>query len=74
MPLPSLNEMLADRRATERDVRVLNEIVEALTTFIEEPHGEDRSRFRTDLLKYTSLRSEGLHLLDKINAAIESVQ
>lgn len=68
-PLP-LAEMEADLVATERDIVCLSNIVGNLDIFITQSHGEDRSAFRTDRLKYSALLAQAHELKQKIQDRI----
>lgn len=65
------DEMIGDYTATVEDISRLGLIVEALTGFIRDAHGEDRSAFRTDLMRYESLLAHAtalrLRILAKLN-------
>lgn len=60
------DEMKADLAATQRDIEALDSIAANLRVFIYEAHGEDRSAFKVDLLKYEGLASDGRRLRKKI--------
>jgi hypothetical protein len=57
-------EIQADLKATEKDIERLVAITRNLDAFIRDSLGEDRSAFRTDLVKYQGLleQAEGLHV------------
>lgn len=73
MPIP-LSEMQADLADTESDIVALSNIVGGLDTFITRNGGEDRSAFKTDRLKYTSLLQQAHTLKQKIQSAITDAQ
>lgn len=67
-----LEEMKGDLSATNRDIARLISIVRHLDAFIEDSHGEDRSLFRIDLMRFRSMLSEGLELKKTIEKVLES--
>ena len=56
------DQIIRDYTATVTDITLLELIVESLTCFIRDAHGEDRSAFKTDLLKYQALLTKALEL------------
>lgn len=67
----TLEEMQEDLRLTEQDEKLCNEIAERISRFMHESGGEDRSCFRTDLLRYRSLSEQAAALKPRILAQIE---
>ncbi len=65
------DEIIGDYNATVEDISRLGQIVEQLECFITDSHGEDRSAFKTDLLKYRALLNHAtalrLRILVKLN-------
>jgi len=68
--LPPRHEIEADLAATIRDVARLTAIVENLDSFINDAAGEDRARFRVDLMRYQNLKNTATDLADKIRDAL----
>lgn len=74
MALITIQEMKADLDATQRDIGRLEDIVEALDLFISDSYGENRSAFKTDLLKYRALLIQAERIKTAIaNRIAESV-
>lgn len=69
-----LAEMQADLADTKSDIQALSAIVKALDVFMTRTGGEDRSGFRTDKFKYTTLLNQALRLRDKIQSLITDAQ
>ena len=66
-------EVEADLNATELDIEALDRIVQNLRFFIQASHGEDRSAFRVDLLKYEALAEQARTLRTRIRRVMSSV-
>lgn len=63
--------MQADLDATCEDIDRLQAVVENLTRFITESHGEDRSRWRIDVMRFESLLGKALKLKDAIKLRLD---
>lgn len=68
-PIPRA-EIEADLAATDDDIRRLRLIAQNISEFIANSHGENRSAFKTDALKYDALLSHALDLRLKIKGAL----
>lgn len=61
-----LEEMEGDLNATIRDISRLEIILQNIRGFIQDSHGEKRSNFHIDVMKYEALLSEAVRLREKI--------
>lgn len=68
----STAEIERDLENTNSDILYLGNIVQGLHLFIQDNGDEDRSGFKTDLLKYETLLNHAKELRIRIQAALES--
>lgn len=66
----SLTEMQQDLAIVTRDVHRLEAVCDNLSLFIRESDGEDRSSFKTCLMKCEVALEDGRRLIPKITGAI----
>ncbi len=74
MTTPTLPEAEKDLELTNTDIDNLIDIVEGIACFIQFCGEEDRSAFKTDLLKYRALLDEAQRIKLKIERHIETLK
>lgn len=63
----------ADLDATHDDIERLHAVVENLTRFIQEAHGEDRRTYRIDVMRFESLLNHAQKLALVIKAKLDTL-
>lgn len=64
--MPTKEEAEVDLDWTRQDIRRLEAIVKNLEEFIQFAHGEDRSRYKLDLMKWQTILADGRSVEGKI--------